>query len=122
MFAVSLFLNALLSMCGGGAHTGNVGKPMHEMSAQVTFSNTLNNWIILGLQVLCAVLEFELSGNADLKMQIVTTLQSTSPGRKAYEDLSDRMTLLHELVGFIHLSTIMLIFKLIVVVQIALAL
>jgi len=49
-------------------------------------------------QVLCAVLEFDVCCNADLKLQIVTTLQSTLLGRKAYGDLTDRLTVLREMV------------------------
>lgn len=53
---------------------------------------------VVASQVLCAVLEFDICSNPDLKLQIVTTLQSTAVGRKAYGELSDRLTLLRELV------------------------
>ena len=51
------------------------------------------------LQVLCAMLEFEVIESSDLKMQVITTLQSTSMGKKMYADLCERQIALRELVS-----------------------
>jgi hypothetical protein len=50
------------------------------------------------LQVLCAVLEFEIIESADLKMQMITTLQSTERGKRMYAALCERQIQLRELV------------------------
>ena len=56
-------------------------------------------WIFVPLiQVLCAMLEFEIIESADLKMQIITTLQSTTAGKRMYADLCERQIQLRELV------------------------
>ncbi|KAK2149680.1 hypothetical protein LSH36_442g03107 [Paralvinella palmiformis] len=49
------------------------------------------------MDVLCAVLEYEILDNADLKMQIITTLQSTSQGKSMYAQLCERQIQLREL-------------------------
>lgn len=49
------------------------------------------------MDVLCAVLEFEVCESNDLKMQIITTLQSTTRGKHMYADLCDRQIQLKEL-------------------------
>jgi len=49
-------------------------------------------------QALCAVLEYEICDNNDVKMQIITTLQSTSRGKRMYADLCERQIQLRELV------------------------
>lgn len=51
------------------------------------------------VQVLCAVLEYEVCDSADLKMQIITTLQSTSRGKGMYSALCERQIQLRELVA-----------------------
>ena len=50
-------------------------------------------------QVLCAMLELDVVDNNDLKMQMVTTLQSTSTGKRMYVDLCERQIALRELVS-----------------------
>jgi len=55
-------------------------------------------WSVL-LQALCAVLEYEICDNNDVKMQIITTLQSTSRGKRMYADLCERQIQLRELVS-----------------------
>jgi len=55
--------------------------------------------LFLFIQVLCAVLEFEVCESNDLKMQIITTLQSTTQGKHMYADLCDRQIQLKELVS-----------------------
>ena len=50
-------------------------------------------------QVLCAILEYEIIDNSDLKMQIITTLQSTSVGKRMYASLCERQIQLRELVS-----------------------
>lgn len=49
------------------------------------------------MDVLCAVLEYEVCDSADLKMQIITTLQSTSRGKGMYSALCERQIQLREL-------------------------
>ena len=45
------------------------------------------------------MLELDVVENNDLKMQMVTTLQSTSPGKRMYTELCERQIALRELVG-----------------------
>ncbi|KAK3086918.1 hypothetical protein FSP39_025386 [Pinctada imbricata] len=49
------------------------------------------------MEVLCAMLELDVVENNDLKMQMVTTLQSTSTGKRMYTDLCERQIALREL-------------------------
>lgn len=49
------------------------------------------------MEVLCAMLEMDVVENNDMKMQIVTTLQSTSTGKRLYAQLCDRQIALREL-------------------------
>ncbi|ELT87321.1 hypothetical protein CAPTEDRAFT_168560 [Capitella teleta] len=49
------------------------------------------------MDVLCAVLEFEIIESADLKMQMITTLQSTEHGKHMYAALCERQIQLREL-------------------------
>ena len=49
-------------------------------------------------QVLCALLEFEIIESSDVKMQIITTLQSTTVGKRMYAQLCERQIALRELV------------------------
>ena len=58
----------------------------------------IQNCVTHYLQVLCAVLEFDILESSDLKMQIITTLQSTSVGKKMYATLCERQIQLRELV------------------------
>ena len=51
------------------------------------------------MDVLCAVLEFEIIESADLKMQMITTLQSTEQGKRMYAALCERQIQLRELVS-----------------------
>lgn len=44
------------------------------------------------------MLEMDVVENNDMKMQIVTTLQSTSTGKRLYAQLCDRQIALRELV------------------------
>ena len=53
------------------------------------------------LQALCAVLEYEICDNNDVKMQIITTLQITSRGKRMYADLCERQIQLRELVSYL---------------------
>ncbi|KAF2366067.1 hypothetical protein FHG87_003187 [Trinorchestia longiramus] len=48
-------------------------------------------------EVLCLMLEWRLLESNDLRLQVVTTLQSTSSGKRAYQDLCDRQMHLREL-------------------------
>jgi hypothetical protein len=50
------------------------------------------------MEVLCGMLEYDIIESSDLKMQIITTLQSTSHGKKAYAQLCDHQIALRELV------------------------
>ncbi len=52
-------------------------------------------------QVLCAMLEFEIIEGSDLKMQIITTLQSTTAGKRMYAQLCERQIALRELVSMV---------------------
>ena len=58
--------------------------------------------MIVFSQVLCAMLEFELLDSSDLKMQIITTLQSTSQGKAMYNELCERQIALRELVSVVN--------------------
>ncbi|XP_064610749.1 LOW QUALITY PROTEIN: C-Maf-inducing protein-like [Liolophura sinensis] len=49
------------------------------------------------MEVLCAMLELEVIDSNDCKMQMVTTLQSTSQGKKMYAALCERQIALREL-------------------------
>ena len=50
-------------------------------------------------QVLSAMLEFEIVENSDMKMQMITTLQSTPVGKRKYAELCERQIQLRELVS-----------------------
>ncbi|XP_060566367.1 C-Maf-inducing protein-like [Ruditapes philippinarum] len=52
---------------------------------------------IAAMEVLCAMLECDVVENNDLKMQMVTTLQSTMSGKRMYADLCERQIALREL-------------------------
>jgi hypothetical protein len=54
---------------------------------------------VLCVQTLCAMLEMEVIENQDMKMQMITTLQTTSEGKRMYAQLCDRQIALRELVG-----------------------
>ena len=45
------------------------------------------------------MLEYEVIDSSDMKMQIITTLQSTSQGKHMYTELCERQIALRELVG-----------------------
>ena len=47
------------------------------------------------------MLEFEILESQDMKMQSITTLQSTSEGKKMYAALCDRQIALRELVSLV---------------------
>jgi len=49
------------------------------------------------MEVLCGLLEYEIIEGSDLKMQVITTLQSTSAGKRMYAQLCDRQIALREL-------------------------
>lgn len=49
------------------------------------------------MEVLCAMLELEVVDNEDLKLQMVTTLQSTCKGKRMYAQLCERQIALREL-------------------------
>ena len=53
-------------------------------------------------QVLCAMLEYDVVESNDLKMQMVTTLQSTDIGKRMYTQLCERQIALRELVSTQH--------------------
>ena len=59
----------------------------------------IHNNVFSTCQVLCAMLELDVVDNNDLKMQMVTTLQSTSTGKRMYVDLCERQIALRELVS-----------------------
>ena len=64
------------------------------------FSSTVvNETVKFALQVLCALLEFEIIESSDSKMQIITTLQSTTVGKRMYAQLCERQIALRELVS-----------------------
>ena len=50
------------------------------------------------MEVLCSMLELEVVENRDTKMQIITTLQSTTKGRILYDKLTEKTTQLKEMV------------------------
>ncbi|WAR11684.1 CMIP-like protein [Mya arenaria] len=52
---------------------------------------------IAAMEVLCSMLECDVVENNDLKMQMVTTLQSTQSGKRMYADLCERQIALREL-------------------------
>ena len=54
---------------------------------------------VFEMQVLCAVLEYEIIESNDLKMQIITTLQSTPEGKQMYTQLCNQQIQLRELVS-----------------------
>lgn len=62
------------------------------------------------------MLEFEIIDSSDLKMQIITTLQSTPAGKRMYADLCDRQIQLRELVHivlcqhFVYVSCLPIVF------------
>jgi len=62
-------------------------------------STQLNSTDDVSLQALCAVLEYEICDNNDVKMQMITTLQITSRGKRMYADLCERQIQLRELVS-----------------------
>ncbi len=49
------------------------------------------------------MLEFEIIEGSDLKMQIITTLQSTTAGKRMYAQLCERQIALRELVSILHI-------------------
>jgi hypothetical protein len=49
------------------------------------------------MDALCAILEYEICDSNDVKMQIITTLQSTSRGKRMYAELCERQIQLREL-------------------------
>lgn len=49
------------------------------------------------IQALCMMLEFEVVEGEDMKIQMTTTLQSTTAGKKHYVQLCDRQIALREL-------------------------
>lgn len=61
----------------------------------------LDNFVIifetLNVQALCMMLEFEVVEGEDMKIQMTTTLQSTTAGKKHYVQLCDRQIALREL-------------------------
>ena len=60
--------------------------------------------LIKSLQVLCALLEFEIIESSDSKMQIITTLQSTTVGKRMYAQLCERQIALRELVSYFYMK------------------
>ena len=50
-------------------------------------------------QVLCGLLEYDVLSGSDLKMQVITTLQTTQEGKQMYAELCDRQIALRELVN-----------------------
>lgn len=64
--------------------------------------------LMMLLQALCAVLEYEICENNDVKMQIITTLQTTSHGKRMYVDLCERQIQLRELVSWSDFSSFLL--------------
>ncbi|XP_025115015.1 C-Maf-inducing protein-like isoform X2 [Pomacea canaliculata] len=54
---------------------------------------------VAAMETLCAMLEMEVIDNQDLKMQMITTLQSTCEGKRMYTDLCNRQIALRELKG-----------------------
>lgn len=50
-------------------------------------------------QVLCAMLEYDVIESSDVKMQIITTLQTTPEGKQMYVQLCNQQIQLRELVG-----------------------
>ncbi|MEE6499925.1 hypothetical protein FKM82_003638 [Ascaphus truei] len=49
------------------------------------------------VEILCLMLEYNIIENNDTQMQIISTLQSTDPGKRMYEQLCDRQRELKEL-------------------------
>ena len=66
---------------------------LYESPAQFVHTSS-----IFCRQVLCAMLEFEIIESSDMKMQIITTLQSTPAGKRMYAQLCERQIQLRELV------------------------
>lgn len=52
---------------------------------------------VAAMETLCGMLEMEVIDNQDLKMQMITTLQSTCEGKRMYAELCDRQIALREL-------------------------
>jgi len=75
---------------------------MLELHARNDDDDDITALWLYWLQALCAVLEYEICDNNDVKMQIITTLQSTSRGKRMYADLCERQIQLRELVRMSH--------------------
>lgn len=67
----------------------------------------LNAFVLLGLQILCLMLEYNIIDNKDTQLQIISTLESTQVGLRMYEQLCDRQRELKELVSATHTPTLM---------------
>ncbi|XP_046359909.1 C-Maf-inducing protein-like isoform X2 [Haliotis rufescens] len=52
---------------------------------------------VAAMEVLCSMLELEVISSQDLKMQMITTLQSTTDGKRMYAALCERQIALREL-------------------------
>ncbi|XP_076470132.1 C-Maf-inducing protein-like isoform X2 [Babylonia areolata] len=52
---------------------------------------------VAAMETLCAMLEMEVIESQDMKMQMITTLQSTTEGKRMYAGLCDRQIALREL-------------------------
>lgn len=50
------------------------------------------------IEALIAMLELEVVESSELKMHMITTLQASNQGKRAYYDLCERQILLRELV------------------------
>lgn len=59
------------------------------------------------MEALCHMLEFEVVEGEDLKLQMITALQSTCSGRKHYALLCDRQIALRELVSCNSVATLL---------------
>ena len=75
-------------------------------------SKRLGAYLLLSLRdnsaaqtALCLALEWNLLVEADQRLTIVTTLQSTKSGRQSYEDLCHRQLHLQELVSITHIHS-----------------
>lgn len=60
-------------------------------------------------QVLCAMLELEAVEGHDMKMQMITTLQSTCDGKRMYAQLCERQIAIKEIVSAAKLDVVIIL-------------
>ncbi|KAK7114811.1 C-Maf-inducing protein-like [Littorina saxatilis] len=68
---------------------------MTKMNGPVMLLSLRDN--VAAMETLCAMLEMEVIESQDMKMQMITTLQTTGDGKRMYAELCDRQIALREL-------------------------